>query len=202
MSVFEWFKDDWLVSRRAVKLFSISTVFVLATVPIFFVPIDPEKLSPLFRIPFGIEGLLGPLSIFFLWIGMWRYWLRLDSSTGFLKATSFFLLLLGLAFGAVLYCFIVYRPQVLRRSWGQPPDDDGGEYEKTPLWGNRKIAVTMACAILGFGVLLPEVIKKIGWKDHLDDYWAIVTLLFALALICALAYPLVQLFRIGMRTRR
>lgn len=201
-ALFEWFKDDWLVSRRAVKLFSVSTVFVLATFPIFSGHIDPGSQSVLYKLLWGVEGVLGTLSIFFLWIGMWRYWLRLDSSTGVLKATSYFLLLFGVWFGAVPYCFFVYRPQVKHGSWAEPPRDDQDEPESTAPWGTRKTLGVIVAGVLTLGVLLPKVIESFGSKDHLEDYSTILTLVLAVGLICVVVYPFVQLFRLGMRRRR
>ncbi len=78
--LFTIFKDNWLVTRKAANLFLLSTIFVLASLPVFFGQIGPNKLTFWSRLPWGIEGLLGPFSIFFLWIGMWRYWYRLDNS--------------------------------------------------------------------------------------------------------------------------
>jgi hypothetical protein len=206
-AIFERFKDDWLVSRQALKLFSISTVFVLATAPILLGHMILEKQSAVQQLLWGTEGVLGPISIFFLWFGMWRYWLRLDSSTGILKGTSFFLLLAGLWFGAVPYCFFVYRPQVLSRTWATPNLDEESEEDETPPWGARKKLITrivsISAGIFVFGLLIPKLIRKYGSEEGLYAYLTIASfLLILLAIAFIIGYPLLHLYRLGMRRRR
>jgi hypothetical protein len=205
VGIFNWFKDDWLVSRQALKLFSISTAFVLATAPIFLGKMVLGNQSAFEQLLWGIEGVLGSISIFFLWFGMWRYWVRMDSSTGILKTTSFFLLLVPFGFGAVPYCFFAYRPQVIERTWARPFPDD--ETEETPLWGNLKkigtAVIWLGSSALIFGLMLPKLIEKFGSEEYLYAYLTITSLLaFLLVIIFILGYPLFQLYRLGMNRRR
>ena len=205
--LFSRFTDDWLVSRPALKLFSVSTVFVLATARIFFGNIIPGKPSVFQQLFWGTEGVFGTLSIFFLWFGMWRYWVRLDSSAGILKGASFFLLLFGLWYGAIPYCFFVYRPQVLSRAWATPEIDDGGEEDQAPPWGSRKKLITgilsVSAGILIFGLLVPKLIRAFGSEEGLYAYFSIATLLLVLLVLAFIVgYPLFQLYRVGMRKRR
>jgi hypothetical protein len=67
------------------------------------------------RLPWGILGVVGPIGLFFLWLGMWRYWVRLDSSRVWVKRIWFPVLLFGFWWGSVLYFFSIYLPQTLRR---------------------------------------------------------------------------------------
>lgn len=205
--IFELFKDDWLVSRQALSLFSASTVFVLATAPIFLGHVTLGKQSALGQLLWGVEGVVGTISIFFLWFGMWRFWVRLDSSTGILKGTSFFLLLIGFWFGSVPYCFFIYRPQVLKRTWTIPSFDDGIEENETPPWGSRQKLIagilSISASILVFGVLVPKLIRKFGSEEYLDAYLTIASLMLVLLAIgFVFGYPLLHLFRLGMRKRR
>jgi len=59
--------------------------------------------------------VLGVPAAFFLCLGMWRYWVRLDDSNPWAKRAWFFLLLVGLWWASCLYYFLVYLPQVVRK---------------------------------------------------------------------------------------
>jgi hypothetical protein len=62
-----------------------------------------------------VVGVMGPIASFFLWLGMWRHWMRLDTSKALTKRMWFVILLIGFEYGSVLYYFCVYRPQVIAR---------------------------------------------------------------------------------------
>jgi hypothetical protein len=38
--IWTWFQDDWLITRQAAKLFVLSTVLVLALIPVFLGKVD------------------------------------------------------------------------------------------------------------------------------------------------------------------
>ena len=113
--IWNWFKDEWLVTRQAVKLFFLSTLLVFALTPVLLGKIDTSTMSFWARLPWGILGILGPIALFFLWFGMWRYWVRIDRSGRRAKRTLFVVQLLGFWWGSCLYCFFVYLPQIARR---------------------------------------------------------------------------------------
>jgi hypothetical protein len=205
--LFDWFNDDWLVSRQALTLFCISTLFVVALGPIFFGLVDFAKPSALERLLWGFEGVLGPISLFFLWFGMWRYWVRLDTSTPALKTASFFLLLVGLWLGAIPYCFFVYRPQVLHRTWARPFLDDEDATDETARPQRRKRIIiwttSLSLAALIFGWVIPRLIQRFGSEEYLYAYLTIASLLgVCLGIGLLFGYPLTQLFRLGMKRRR
>jgi len=108
-------RDDWLVSRRASRFFFISAICVIALIPVFAGAVDSTKMSFLHRVPWAILGIVGPVAIFVLWLGMWAYWVRLDDSSHWAKRAWFLVLLLGFWYGSVLYYFFAYLPQVTRR---------------------------------------------------------------------------------------
>jgi hypothetical protein len=114
--IWTWFKDDWLITRRAANLFLLSTFLVLALTPVFFGKVHTASMSFFARLPWGILGILGPIALFFLWFGMWRYWVRIDRSAAWAKRMWFVVLLVGLWWGSCLYCFLVYLPRVYRRA--------------------------------------------------------------------------------------
>jgi len=108
--------DEWLTSTRSAKLFFASTFVVLASVPLIEGWIDVARMTLWMRTCWTIFAMLATLSLLFLWFGMWGYWLRLDSSTAGAKRLWFMVLLLGFWYGSCVYCYVVYLPQVIRRS--------------------------------------------------------------------------------------
>ena len=108
------FKGEWLITRQAARLFFASTFLVLALTPVFLGRGVTADMPLWMRIPWGILGVVGPLAVFFLWIGMWRYWAVVDDSKVYGKRLWFLILLLGFWYGSCLYCYLVYLPQVMR----------------------------------------------------------------------------------------
>jgi len=114
--VWNWFKDDWLTTRQAARVFLVSTFLVLALTPVLLGKIDTKAMSLWARLPWGILGILGPIALFFLWFGMWRYWVRIDNASKWAKRMWFLVLLFGFWWGSCVYCYFVYLPQVFRRT--------------------------------------------------------------------------------------
>jgi len=107
------FRDDWIVTRRAAKFFLVSTILVVV-LTVLLGPLQTAKVTPLIRILGGILGITGALGTIFLWLGMWRYWSRIDNSNAWLKRFWFLVLLVGFWWGSCLYCWFAYLPQVFR----------------------------------------------------------------------------------------
>ena len=117
LAPFSWFNDEWLLTRRAVKLFLAAAIILVVSTPLLWGLVDVKRMSFWTRLPWGCIGLLCPVALIFLWAGMWRYWIRLDDSTTWTKRVWFVVLLVGFWYGSFAYYFLVYRPQVLRRKW-------------------------------------------------------------------------------------
>ena len=66
-------KDDWLITPQAARLFLVSTIFVLALIPVLQGMVDPARMMLWMRIPLTIFAMIGTLALLFLWIGMWKY---------------------------------------------------------------------------------------------------------------------------------
>src|SRR6266849_7564276 len=96
------FKDEWLITKQAAKLFLVSTFLVLALTPAFLGKIHTDKMPLWERLPWAILGVLGPVALFFLWLGMWRYWVRIDCSNPWAKRMWFIVLLIGFWWGSCL----------------------------------------------------------------------------------------------------
>ncbi len=114
--VWNSFKDDWLSTRQAARLFFASTIFVLALIPVSRGLVDPARMMLWMRVPLIIFAMVGTLALLFLWIGMWKYFARVDDSSGYAKRLWFLILLVGFWYGSCLYCYFVYLPQVMRRN--------------------------------------------------------------------------------------
>jgi hypothetical protein len=114
LGILNLFSPNWVATRQAAMLFLGSSLMVLATTPIY--------LGKMGSVPFAaweediwlIVGILGTLCIFFLWGGMLQYWRRVDLSSKWAKRLSLVILIAGLWWGACLYCYVVYVPQVFR----------------------------------------------------------------------------------------
>jgi len=95
-------------------LFLLAIMFLVLLTPVFLGTLDPAKMPFAMRLLWAIVGIGGTISLFFLWFGMWRYWVRLDGSGVLVKRLWFGVLLFGLWWGSCLYYFFVYRPQIAR----------------------------------------------------------------------------------------
>jgi hypothetical protein len=60
-------------------------------------------------------GALAAIGSVFIWLGMWRYWVRIDNSRPWIKRIWFVVLLIGFSWGSCLYYFFGYLPEFLRR---------------------------------------------------------------------------------------
>jgi hypothetical protein len=101
--------DEWLTSGTASRLFAFSVIVTLAATAVLLI-FEVRDTSVLSRIFWGVCGVLFPLSIFFLWGGMWRYWMTGQPSSHVARRIWFIFLLFGMWYGAVLYYAFVYLP--------------------------------------------------------------------------------------------
>jgi hypothetical protein len=99
--------DRWLVSKSASNMFAAAAILIVLVTALlaFNMAQDTGLLSEIF---WAIAGVLSGLGAFFIWSGMWRFWSRLDQSSRFARRIWFFMLLIGLWYGAVLYFVLVY----------------------------------------------------------------------------------------------
>jgi hypothetical protein len=107
-AIFKRVGSDWLVSRMAFFLFAASTVLIaVVTLVLLGIPkISGTTASG--NIIGGVLGVAGALSVFFLWAGMWHYWLRVDTSRPATKRLWFIVLLAGFWYGAIMYFLLKY----------------------------------------------------------------------------------------------
>ena len=110
------FRDDRLVSQTYLRLFSVSAVLCVAVTLFWFHPVDPLDTVLWLRILITVIGMGATVGLFFIWLGIWFYWVRLDGSEAWQKALWFFVLLAGFCLGSTLYFLFVYLPQMMRRA--------------------------------------------------------------------------------------
>jgi len=113
--IWTWYKDDWLVTRQAARLFLVSTFLVLALTPVFLANRYQHNVV-LGAASMGHFGNPRSNRTVFSVVRMWRYWVRIDRSDRWAKRMWFVVLLLGFWWGSCLYCFFAYLPQVSRRA--------------------------------------------------------------------------------------
>ncbi len=137
---------------------------------------------------------------------MWRYWFRLDNSPPYLKRTSFILMLVGVWYGAVLYCYFVYGPQVTRSSWARPVPEWQEKQEERPRWGLRRVLYVGFFSIFGFaivfGLFVQMLVAKFLPRGIAHGYAVLCGTLTFFGIISLFVYLLVRVFRMGMKVRR
>ena len=106
--------DEWLVSRSASAFFALSSVVIVGMTVVIFADVDTQALGSVGNALLGIGGVFATVGVFFLWGGMWRYWIRCDASSLAARRVWFFALAVGLWYGAILYYALVYVPRARR----------------------------------------------------------------------------------------
>lgn len=111
-----WLGDKrCLISRTANWVFLLGAISVVALTPIFWGSLDPSKMSSEVRLGWGALCVFATPALLFLFLGMWRYWMRVDDSGPVAKRVWFVVLLFGFWWASLLYYFLVYLPQVIRK---------------------------------------------------------------------------------------
>lgn len=103
--------DEWLLSRSASVLFFLCSITILGMSSIFLTDFESRTFGLLGNVLLAVAGMSGAVSVFFLWGGMWRYWIGCDSSTSPVRRIWFLVLVVGLWYGAILYFGAVYLMQ-------------------------------------------------------------------------------------------
>lgn len=101
---------EWLRSSNAASIFVVCSAFTLALVPVLFGRVQRGG-SFAYQAFWGSVGVVGAPATILLWVGMWKYWAQVDDAGRWAKRFWFLILLVGLWYGSVLYCYLVYLPQ-------------------------------------------------------------------------------------------
>lgn len=114
--IWKWLGNEWFVSEKASALFAVSALLTLVLTSVLYVGIpSPSTLSTTSMVLYGAVGFICPLAMFFLWLGMLRFWTRGEPSNRIARRAWFIVLILGLWYGAILYYAFVYMPLVRRK---------------------------------------------------------------------------------------
>jgi hypothetical protein len=113
--------DEWLETRGASIFFGICVAALLAASILSYMAragFTPYMfhgglywVAEILVDALAAIGAFGEIS---LWLGMWRFWVRLDKSSSGMKKFWFFVLLFGIWYGAAVYYFAIYRPRISR----------------------------------------------------------------------------------------
>ena len=116
--IWRFLSEDWLVGKRAAVLFGFFLAVIVGMTAALYNSERIPQAGVLGTSLWAVGGVLAGLGIFFLWGGMWRYWIDCDPSSRAARRFWFLVLLLGIWYGAVLYYALVYLPNT-RRSGGK-----------------------------------------------------------------------------------
>jgi hypothetical protein len=193
------YRDERLASKLYAWFFGIS-IPLLSWLWAFPNAIVGHSHDPLWiRLP--LAGLLvsAIVGMFFVWVGMWWYWARLDASGKWAKRFWFVVLLFGFWFGAAAYYVCVYLPQVVRGDAARAVQTSSEFEESTSAKRSRRVLLWVLagwyCAIVTFVAgmtLVPSVVARI---PHFECIRGVVPV----ALIVTVAYALWVLYARGVR---
>src|SRR3954451_15693035 len=138
LGLWDTFNVRWMQTRRAAQLFFVASLLILPLLPFFTGTIEPSGDTTFSIVFWGLLGVFGSLSIFFLWLGMWRYWAKVDTSSGWAKRIWFLVMLIGFWYGSCLYCWCVYLPKVIKR--GAVPAPKNVPVRKVGVFGKALLS--------------------------------------------------------------
>jgi len=107
--------DEWLVSKAASVCFAVASLIITAITVVSFPDTPIQDIGVISRTLWGIFGALAAVSIFFLWGGMWRYWIDCDPTSRMSRRVWFAILIVGLWYGAILYYVCVFLPTTRKK---------------------------------------------------------------------------------------
>jgi hypothetical protein len=107
---------EWLVSRMASALFAACCVLIAVMTAVLYRDDQLQDIGSIASVLLGVGGMACSVGIFFLWGGMWRYWMTGKPSNRAARRLWFLLLIVGVWYGAILYYVFVYLPASRRMS--------------------------------------------------------------------------------------
>ena len=191
MKLWNRFRDDWIVTPSAAKLFFCAAIVAAVITPVVLGYVQPSGKSGAANVFWNLFGAASPFAVFFIWIGMWRYWARIDPSPKWVRRFWFVILLAGFWCGSVLYYFLMYLPQCLK---GQNERNFAPAAVGKPLRGFASILIG-GWALLLVGTLLTFILPK------MSGFYILFRLSICLVLF-TVVYIAMRLYRLGMNRRR
>ena len=104
--------DRLFLRRKTAVLLGVAVVLCLGAIVLRFIDINFSTLSRSALVEFSLFGAAIAIGALSLLAGMWFFWVKCDVSPRWQRVVWFFILLFGFFYGAVLYYFIVYLPEV------------------------------------------------------------------------------------------
>lgn len=105
----------FLLNWKAMILLGISAVLSVGAIVLINVNLHWNELSMSARQALSFAGVGAAVGAVSLLVGMWLYWLKCDASPRRTRILWFFVLLLGLSYGAIPYYLFVYIPAVRQK---------------------------------------------------------------------------------------
>jgi hypothetical protein len=189
--------DEWLVSKAASGLFAVSSFVIAGVTWLLFGYNLPQNPPLTVEVLCGILGVSGPIAMFFLWGGMWRYWMRGEPSNRFLRRLWFVALVLGIWYGAILYYLLVYLPGAGTRAIERPSHrgnsaPDGPD--RIRIFG-RILLYAWVLLFVAVGLIFALPMSAAHVLHSFAPYFQVIPLLL---LIATCAYGLIRMYRAGM----
>jgi hypothetical protein len=184
------FDERWIATRQACLLFFVASLFVIALTPVFFGFVEPST-SGVANVFWGVVGVVGAFSIFFLWIGMWRYWARVDASAKSAKRFWFLVMLAGFWYGSCLYCWCLYLPRVMHLyTTGSTAPRSTEPRQRKSTFG-KLLLICWLCFLLFVALIF-------GFPKPLATTIPVVHLVSVLLVLTSFAYVILWIYREGI----
>lgn len=103
-----------LLSRTAAMFLGLAAALSVWAIMLRYWDLDWYHLSIVEREALSWGGAAAAVGVATLLLGMWLFWLKCDRSSKRVRRIWFFVLLIGLPFGALPYYLFVYLPAVRR----------------------------------------------------------------------------------------
>lgn len=198
--VYRWiYRDERLASKLYAWLFGIS-IPLFTWLWAFPNTFEGHNHDPIWiRLPLAVLLVLAIVGMFFLLVGMWWYWAKLDASGKWAKRFWFAVLLFGLWFGAAAYYVCVYLPQIVRGDAARAVQTSSEFEESTSAKRSRRVLLWVLAVwcwvivtLVAGMTLVPSVMARI---PHFEYIRGVVPV----ALIVTVAYALWVLYARGVR---
>ncbi len=99
---------------KTAALFGVATALSLVAIVLRYTEINFSGLSRPALVGLSLLGAAVAFGGLSLLVGMWFFWVKCDASPRWQRGVWFVILLFGFFYGAALYYFAVYLPEVKR----------------------------------------------------------------------------------------
>jgi hypothetical protein len=193
------YRDERLASKLYAWLFGVS-IPLFSWLWAFPNAFEGYNHDPLWiRLSLAVLLVLAIVGMFFLLVGMWWYWAKLDASGKWAKRFWFVVLLFGFWFGAAAYYVCVYLPQIVRGDTARGVRTSSEFEESTGAKRSRRVLLWVFaawwCAIVAFVVAMTMAPTMVARIPHFEYLRGVVPV----ALIVTVAYALWVLYARGTR---